>query len=301
MDYMWNRLGIVALAGMIIAGLVVKDIQRALVIDQTKSRFNLLLIEPNRGVSFVTYDPVERIMVALPFSHGTAITNRNSGEYDIDSLYKLGSYQGPGGMFARQKIQGFMRIPIPGYLVVEGGTAKTKNQLKRGIWQAIWKGEQTNLAKVDLLLLWYRTRRYEFREIGEEELIRSASLEKQGDRLIYHFDRLQEYVGKRFFDWQLGGENVTVAVINESGEDGLGSDMADFLTNMGMDVVMVRTGSGGTKIDSHWQIGDKARARKLEDVFVGLFELGPAIMEKVPDEYRAEVLVVVGSDAKELF
>ena len=279
---------------------MVQDYRRSLTVPQKDNRFNLLLIQPEQGLSFVSFDPVEQTLISLPFPPNTVIRSRTRGEYDVASLYKLGDYQGDGGMFARQKIQGFMRVPIPAYVVVGGDLTRVRRELRRGLLAAIVSGP-TNLSRLDAWTLWMRTYRYQYREISQDELVRAAVLEQVGGRIVYHFDRLQEYVGKRFFDWQLGARNVTVAIVNESGQDGLGTALADFLGNMGLDVVMVRSGNTQDTQTSRWQVGDRQQGRELAFVFDGLFAMGEAKVEKVPEEYRATVLIVVGKDAEELF
>ena len=131
---------------------------------------------------------------------------------------------------------------------------------------------------------------------------RAAVIEKEQDKMIYHPERLQDYVGTRFFDWRIGEEGITAAIINASGVDGLGSDMADFLTNLGMDVVMVRSGrSEDEQPTSLWQVGNEKKGTELSYIFQNLLGFGLPKIEVVPGEYRAEVLVIVGEDTKELF
>jgi hypothetical protein len=190
------------------------------------------VIVPDKGVSFVSFDPAEKTALLLPFPTDLAIKSRGSGEYSIGSLYKLGSYAGSGGKFARQKIQGFMRVPIPGYVVVHAETVAVRANLRRGLLQSLVGKGETNLSVFDTILLLSRSADYRFREIDQDELVRAGVIEAK----TYHPERLQEYVGSRLFDWGIGESQETVAIINASGENGLGSDMADFLSNLGLDV-----------------------------------------------------------------
>lgn len=277
------------LLGMIVAGLTVVEWKSSQVVGHSQYRFNLAVIERDGGVTFVSVDPTERAILELPFPLDLAIRSRSIGEYSIASLYKLGSYKGEGGKFVRQKIQGFMRVPVPGYLVVTGN-------LKWGLLQVIVGKGETSLSRLDALLLLYRANRYRWREIGEDELVRAGVI----DNRIYHPERLQEYVGSRLFDWGIGASGVTIAIVNASGENGLGSDMADFLTNLGLDVVMVRSVDEQQET-TQWQVGSEEDAKKLGYIFQSLFGFEKVEVATVGDEYRATVLIRVGKDAKELF
>ena len=76
----------------------------------------------------------------------------------------------------------------------------------------------------------------------------------------------------------------------------------DFLTNLGMDVVMVRSGrSEDEQPTSLWQVGNEKKGTELSYIFQNLLGFGLPKIEVVPGEYRAEVLVIVGEDTKELF
>ena len=97
---------------LIIGGFGIKEWRGSQIVGHPSHRFNLALIAPGTGVTFVSFDPTEKAILALPFPPDLSIQSRNSGEYSITSLYKLGSYTGQGGMFALQKIQGFVVLLI---------------------------------------------------------------------------------------------------------------------------------------------------------------------------------------------
>lgn len=294
----WAKGLLIGIVIVVLAGLGVKSYKTSQVVGYTQYRFNLALIVPDKGVTFVSIDPSERSILAIPFPTNLAINSRSSGEYAISSLYKLGSYNGSGGMFARQKIQGFMRVPIPGYVVVDSLGSTVRNELKVGLVKIILGKSETSLSRLDAVLLLYRANRYAWRVIEEKELVRAGVI----DTNIYHPERLQEYVGTRLFDWGIGGSGVTVAIVNASGENGLGSDMADFLSNLGLDVVMVRSVTQEEIKDaSEWQVSDSKSAKELGYIFQNLFGFGQPRIEAIDKEFRSTVLIRVGKDAKELF
>lgn len=258
-------------------GLVATEWKTNILASYPNYRFNMIKVDLDKGITFVSYDPVEQVILNIPLPPTLNIKSRSNGEYAITSLYKLGAYEGNGGGFARQKIQGFMRIPIAGYEISNG---------------------ETNLSLFDKLLLSYRQIRYKHKQVSEEELIRSGVIVNH----VYHPERLREFVGSRLFDWGIGAASQTVAVVNASGVDGLGSDMADFLTNIGMDVVMVRSSTKDQISDkSSWQAKDKKVASELNYIFENLFGMEAPTIGNVGEEYRANVVVIVGKDTRELF
>lgn len=296
--FWWVKILVVAVVILIILGLGRAEYRSSQVVGHSQYRFNMAVISPSDGVTFVSYDPSEKSILVLPFPTNLAINSRSKGEYSISSLYKLGSYTDAGGMFARQKIQGFMRVPIPGYLVVNNLKQKMRTLLTKNLLRVIFAHSETSLSRFDALVLLYRSNRYSLREIEEKELVRAGVITGN----IYHPERLQEYVGTRLFDWGIGSAATTVAIVNASGENGLGSDMADFLSNLGLDVVMVRSVMGDEILPtSSWQVGDEAKAIELGYVFETLFSFDKPKLEAVPEEYRSMVLMKVGKDAKELF
>jgi hypothetical protein len=287
----WAKLSIFLVVILVVAGLFVKEYKKSQVVGHSKYRFNLATINPDKGVTFVSFDPAERSVLLIPFPTNLAITSRSSGEYSISSLYKLGSYTGQGGRFARQKIQGFMRVPVPGYIVGKGG-------YKSQLFKAIFSGGETSLSRFDALVLLLRSSSYKTRIVEEKELIRAGVIEDNK----YKSERLQEYVGSRLFDWGIGGKEIMVSIVNASGENGLGSDMAEFLTNLGLDVVMVRSANSDAILEhSEWQIEDIDKQDEFGYIFQNLFELPKPIIEKIGGEYRSQVLIKVGKDAKNLF
>jgi len=278
--------------GIVLLGIVFRSVKNSQLVGHTNYRFNMAVIDEEKGVSFVSFDPVERSVLTIPFPKDLVIESRSSGEYSIASLYKLGSYNGEGGKFARQKIQGFMRVPVPGYLVGQGGITKL-------LLATVIGRTESSLSPIDALrlLTWYGQFRHKV--VTAEELSRASVI----DENKYRSERFQEYIGTRLFDWGIGGKEITVAIVNASGENGLGNDLADFLHNLGMDIVMVRSVN---KSDDYlekttWQTVDKENISDLSYIFENLFDMGLANVEIVSEEYRASVLIKVGKDAKNLF
>lgn len=294
----WVKLIVALVVLLIVGGLGFKEIKKSQVLGNSQYRFNMVMVGESSGIMFLSFDPSEKSVLSLTFPSDLAIKSRTSGEYSISSLYKLGSYSGKGGMFARQKVQGFMRVPIPGYVVTSSKKTMSKASFRVAMIKTMFGKTDTSLSRFDAATLFLRSGRYGWRNVEEKELVRAGVIADN----TYHPERMQEYVGSRLFDWNIGSGSITVAVINASGENGLGSDIADFLTNLGLDVVMVRSVNNDNQVEkSEWQVGNKEVAEDLGYIFKNLFSFNEAKLENVPEEYRSMVLVRIGKDAKELF
>lgn len=290
-----------ALGILIVVGALVGEWRKSLGVWEA-ARFNLVYVD-NEGkrVSVVSFDPVEQKVLLLEYPESLSIDSRSVGTYKIGSLYPLGTYKQQGGEFARRKVQGFMRMPITGYLVGSNQSGNVVKSLSRTLIEGLWRKNETNLSRFDKYILWQQLKKYNASEVGEDELIRAGIIVKKsdGDGYGYMPERLAEYVGKQFFDWGVGIEGATVAVINESTIDGLGSDMAGFLTNMGLDVVVVRSGESMRKVTKIVVAEPKKHERSLR-LIDRAFGFDSA-EQGATDEYRADIVVWVGSDAQDLF
>lgn len=279
--------------------MIVREYQRSLV--RPEARFNLVYVSAEeKQVSVVSFDPVEQKVLAIVYPTDLEISSRSVGSYSISQLYTLGSYRDKGGEFVRRKVQGFMRLPIRGYLIStepwgeEGPLPKLSRDLRRTCYG---RGE-SNLSKIDCLRLVSWLGSSSERTVREEELVRSGIIVIKDGKKTYVAERLFEYVGQLFFDWRVGREGARVAVINESGESGLGTDLAMFLEHVGLDVVSVRGGESQE---------EKSRLVIMEP---DKFELTLKILTEVFDmkiesgdtaQHRADMVFFVGTDTLELF
>ena len=93
-----------------------------------------------------------------------------------------------------------------------------------------------------------------------------------------------------------------MAVVNASGVEGLGSDVADFLSNVGMDVVAVKTSESEPVGTSTVLVAssDRARSTRIASLFADWFGWEGVEMGDTSG-WRSEVVVTVGGETKELF
>ncbi|MFH2019753.1 MAG: LytR C-terminal domain-containing protein [bacterium] len=300
----WIRLAGIVLGLLTLTLWGVKEYSESQVLG-SKYRYNLAMASEMGEVVFVSFDPEEKQIFAIPYPADLEINSRSVGDYRVGSLYKLGEYADEGGEFVRRKMQGFMRVPVLGYLTVKGSEKDSvKMSLRKGLIRTLfYGGRESSMSRLDAGLLIWRMSEYAWKEVNNDELTRAGIIEKADDGLQYHPERLKQYLVLKVFDWVVGETNVTVTVINASGENGLGSDSSEFLRNMGFDVVAVRGGDDQEiKERSYLMIDEEKETKhqKILDLLGHLFHWTEIEVGSTA-EYRSEIVVVLGKDAKELF
>ncbi|MEI6690882.1 MAG: LytR C-terminal domain-containing protein [bacterium] len=262
-------------------------------------RSNLVMAEPTGEVAVVSFDPSEKRITELTLED-VAIKSRSIGEYKLSQLYRLGSYDGSGGEFVRRKMQGFLRLPLVDYIVVDD---MGPNGLRKALLLQIVFANRASMSRIDALTLWFSSWSMMWRNVPFDTLIKDGVFVKNTEGFEVSNSRLQQFVGLRLFDWTVGGEGVTVAIINETEIEGLGNDIAKFLTNVGMDVVSVRSGDGQQSdktsvLFSHKPKDMLATDRVLHFIF-GRKEIFQ--YEQNLSEYRSDVVIKIGKDVMEMF
>lgn len=296
---------LVCISLLIFVGIAIREVRRSQV-PWDETRFSLALVMTDGRVAFLSFDPVERQLLTIPLPAELAIRSRSAGEYRVGTLYALGSYGGRGGEFVRQKIQGFMRVPVPGYIVERQGKRSDGDIVKvarRELWGLVFAPQRgvTSLSRLDAWRLYLASQSYRVRAIDQAELGRSGVVTTQDDGVpTYHPERLNQYVGTRLFDWGIGQAHLTIAVVNASGSDGMGSDIADFLNNLGLDVVVVRsstTTEEASVVYTAPRVEPDPQVRRTITSLLGFTRWEHREM----GEYRADLLLVIGKDATNLF
>lgn len=290
-----------ALFFLVTAGFLYSDYARSQVAG-SPYRHNMVFASTEGDVSFVSFDPAEKQVFTLAFPKNLEIKSRSVGTYRIDNLYKLGSYEGEPGRFVVRKVQGFMRVPIAGYVTTES-IDSVKRSLAIRLRHAIWNPRGTSLTRIDALTLLARMSTYQWREGSQDDLVRGGVLTQDGDVWRYSHERLKNYLGVRVFDWTVGGDNITVAIINNSGIDGLGTDLSEFFTNLGFDVVMVKNGDTAASDTTSvaFSAQDQEAYSQTTQLLTQLFGWNTFEVGNTVEQYRAKMAVTVGRDAVELF
>lgn len=287
---------LLAAVGMLLLGFFSWWLWRSSTVVKT-GRYNLVVVGEGK-TAFVSIDPAERTIFAIPYPSTLAIRSRSVGEYEVGKLYTLGSYDGNPGEFARVKVQGFMKTLVHGYIVSPSDAGRVA--LIKDLLISLWSGsDRTSLSFLDSAILLYRVVSYDYRQVDTPDLLRAGVITEDGDdQFVYNEERLQQYVSFRIFDWGIGASELSAAVINESLETGLASDVSKFLENAGMDVVAVRSGQARRET-TQVLVENEALLTQLAPLFAGFGWSNVVVGDT--SQWRAQVVVQLGRDALRLF
>ena len=287
--------------GVVVAALFifgVREISNSQILGQNY-RYSMVLAGSEGEVEFVSYDPEQKQVIVIPWPKELSITSRSVGSYLVGDLYKLGSYDNKPGEFVRQKVQGYMKTPIMSYVQVKGELGSLQSAL---VGLIVRGARVSEISRLDSLILLSRSMSYDKRIVEKKELARAGVILESEEQYQYQEGRLQQFLGKRIFDWGVVEEELSVAVVNNSQLTGLATDVASFFGNAGLDVVAVRSGAGEeeeTRIMISSELGEKQRERvaKMLITWFGFQE----VEEGNTSEFRSDIVVKLGRDAEELF
>ncbi len=298
-----RRAWILVVGAIAAAVLIISLMYRGSVFAYGAGRFNFVVADRSGDIYFASLDLVERVATVVELPESLHIRSRSVGEYRVGSLVGLSEYAPEKGDFVRRKIQGFFRVPVSGYLILEKDIEKEatgREFVGKVLALSMLGATETNLSIFDRARLGYGLLRSSYRKEDLDSLVKAGVLvEKQGGGFAYSPPRLMAYVDGKFFDWLVGQERKTVAIVDVSGGKGLAQDVADFILNMGADVVLVKEGPGESKSKIVVGSEDDLRSESVRSIGrllgIELVEVGQMA------EYRAEIAVFVGSDLESMF
>lgn len=265
-------------------------------------RFNLVAVDSHENALFVSYDATQERITVVSFPSELFIRSRSVGEYQIGKLYQLAQYEEDPGTFVRRKIQGFMRVPVPGYIVSDGDLGEFRRKgLFSTLFRRIFSTWETNITRLDALALLIRGQSYVWDIQDVESLVREGVLVSRNQGGYgYNPARLLEYVDGKFFDWQVGQESYSVSVIDLSDEHGLASDLSDFVTNVGSDVVMVKEGDETSSTSRIIVSSEEVLDSYTTLVIRSLLGIEDVVVDDT-SVYRSDIVLFVGSDMENIF
>lgn len=290
------------LALLIVAGSIINSLRASQIIGNNY-RYNLVLAAPDEPVIFASFDPQEKQVFTISYPTELEIKSRSVGTYTIGNLYKLGEYEGAPENLVRRKVQGFMRVPVQGFVGYKALTNKMAdkeivlNSLMRN-W--IRHDQPTTLGRLDSLVLYIKAKQFDWQISGVDELVRAGVIVKKDNVYASVQERLKQFLGTKVFDWELGSKSPTVVIINESSEDGLGGEMAEFLGNLGFDIVAVKSTQEQRELTIVEYTADAENPKEIGKVMKNLFGW-VNMTESNSQEYRAQYVVRLGKDTIQLF
>lgn len=287
----------VALLILLMISIVVQQTRNSTILGR-ETRVNLAVLTKEGEAAIVSYDPTDRQTTML-FFEDIRIASRTEGQYFISQLYRLGSYDKIGGEFAMRKLQGFLRVPLSGYIMVD---KISPGGVRLSLFLKLVGMDETSLEWLDSLILFYRSDMYGVNQVAFDELVKDGAFVQKEDGYHVEFSRLQKFVGSRLFDWRIGEEAATVSIINESGIEGLATDVSLFIENLGMDVISVRAGQEQNREKTLIQVGKERKELKVTiQTLISVFGKNTEIVDVDTSENRSNIVIFVGRDTLEMF
>ncbi|MBU1323032.1 LytR C-terminal domain-containing protein [Patescibacteria group bacterium] len=198
------------------------------------------------------------------------------GEYRINKIYELGKLENQAGKVLTRTVQELLGVGIKG-------------------WQA---GTKSNLSWWDKVRIkWLETLAVNQTEVIELKDKAAWQAEHLSDAsLVYRVNQvwLDELVHQEIFDQEISQEELTVAVLNASGVDGVANNIGRLISNLGIEVRLVSNlaiQDQSEVVISQKSLKDTKTLKKIVDSLgIGTIRVDDIL------EYRSDVVVIIGRD-----
>jgi len=263
----------------------------------TSFRTNLLLVsyEKEAGLddlAVVSYEPINKRLTVLFFD----LVKNKKLQIMADHYFEK---EGIAGL--RQFISLQMAVPLDRYLAFEGSdlTFTTENVLGSykeikstsfffkapTLKQDLNKILKTDLSTTEILTLVWKIRGAKFEEKD------NIFLNKIGSG-GFGSQETNEAIGSLFIDRAISEEAAAVTIQNSSGQSGLGTEIANYLNNLGATVVSVESGEEPSKKNILYVKKSKPYFEKR------LASIIPFEKKKANSQnFSGDMLIIVGEEA----
>ncbi len=142
-----------------------------------------------------------------------------------------------------------------------------------------WNNADTNITLYDIFQLWLYTHK-----------IPSSTVYSQKISNLSDTESIDKILALRFTDNALAAENLSIQIVNGSGGSGLGFRLARAISNLGGNVVSVRTAS----------VMEQASKIQYNDPQTHTFQKLKSLLhyqqEKLKNKTIAEIVIIIGKD-----
>lgn len=254
--------------------------------SQEKKPLIVLSLNPSDGSILAILIP-QNLQVLVP---------KGFGAYQIGSVYRLGRLRegGGGGPLLRETMQDFLGVIVDGWVVTN--TPFKGSDIKLLLKDSLLvRGTDTNLTAWDKvrILFWAGSVKRENSNVIELHalnILKKRQLVDQTEVLETESSLLDGKIGTLFTDTTFLAERKSVEIVNGTDVQGVASRIARIITNMGGEVLFVKTAReplAYSRIETH---DESYTAKKLER------SLGLPLFKKKKDEGKTDILIVIGED-----
>lgn len=206
----------------------------------------------------------------------------------VNGLVTFEPQVGTSGMilFKGAKFTEIENIPVKMGVVVDGYIIANNNLLVNGsmsdLWREVlfeWVKLKKNVTIYDALRFWYYSGRVAYGSYQKKVI----DLDKKN----VYFDNL---ISRFFIDNEIVAENVSVQIVNAAGKSGLGGRLERLLSNMGINVVSVRTALDDVEVSNIKYFHDGSYTFKRINRILGYK------LERLKREDIADIIIILGKD-----
>lgn len=262
-----------------------------------KSRFTVVTTSP---VSIVSYNPQDNSLWQIPVPDSLKVSaDGGYGEYMVGKLMALDGQEKKKGQLFLHSVESHFGLPVTDIVGVKedafgngfwfSGRLATffqvlvgKISFYNGFWDSlVWAWRVGQIPGVDVHTV----------DLSESGLV-TAETEADGSVVLnLSQERWDLWVRKNLFDPVVDAEGVTLAIVNTTDHNGLGSKVSRIVENLGTRVVQVK--SGGEKVERcSLGGGEEFRQKETVKLLMGLFGCEWKVQETTTD--RADVLMSLG-------
>jgi len=241
------------------------------VVEAEEAGFKLKIYLPSEPARLEMVIP-ENVMVWM---------SRDLGEYQLKSVFELGELdQGNGGKLLTRTVQEMMGVGVKGF--------KVKDRTNLSWWDE-WR------------LLWFKLKNSQLKAVNLKELgvLEEKSLNDGGKIYRLNEGLMDEWLNQNLFDWKIVEEDLSIALVNASGVEGVAKTVSRLVSNLGGEVRLLRNGDVSEK--SRILVG-KQEDKKLRTVKVlsGVLGIKEVVVGEVED-FRTQMVIFIAKDYTEVY
>jgi len=245
-----------------------------------KSTFSVVFLEKDEAM-IISYQPEEKRWLELKLPLNTLVkVPFGYGEYQLKNVYDLGELDRKGGELLRRTMQETMGLWIQGWVIKE-------------------EDRDTNLSWLDQWRLWlvkkWRTDKKIEYELEFESAFIKEKLNDNTDVFKIEQGRLDELINQEFFDSEIIGERLTIAIVNNTEVDDVARIAGRLASNLGGEVVWLGNGEEDLENSKIIIANEDFKKSAISYVLSRALGISEIAVGEVID-YRADIVVMLGRD-----
>jgi hypothetical protein len=219
-----------------------------------KNQINLVFNSTITGqpVLVASFNPQEKSLNTLIIPGETLVeVIQGYGLYRVESIYSLGELEGKGGLLLAGSIQEYFGLPIDGWVAghkskrsvnLVTGAAGSRNYFIDIIVESLKEESRTNLARWDLVRLWWEIRgvrqdRIKMVDLGETSASEEVVLPDGTKAIKIDPQHLEQIISEVAVDEKIRKEDLAIAVLNATNQPGLATKGSRLIRNIGGRVI----------------------------------------------------------------